>query len=190
MKNLISSLIAGSMVVLFSGCDESLITKNSAVDLKQPMPHEGPGTFTEHSNGADYPYPEIVFQEIIPKSDHFKSKTLAWRITWPTYAADADPEKIPTIWSGDGVLHSIDYLNEVDPQNTYNTLFSLYFDETIQRSRDMGDELDYVASAPKKSMPVVGFTHPYCTAAGLQQLVENDAAFIMMWQVPYPLDEL
>ena len=76
------------------------------------------------------------------------------------------------------------------PENTYKSLFSLYFDETIQRTSDMAGELDYVASAPKKSMPVVGFTHPYCTAAGLQQLVENDAAFIMMWQVPYPLDEL
>ena len=82
----------------------------------------------------------------------FDLKTLAWRITWPTYADDADPEKIPTIWSGDGILHSMDYLNNVAPENTYKSLFSLYFDETIQTSASMAGELDYVAGAPKGSM--------------------------------------
>ena len=173
-------MMAGTLAILSCGCEENLMmTKNSVVNFKQNGVNEGPGTFTEHSNGVEYPYPEIIHQVIIPNSDMFNLKTLAWRITWPTYADDADPEKIPTIWSGDGILHSIDYLNNVAPENTYKSLFSLYFDETIQRTSDMASELDYVAGAPDGSMETIGFNDIWCTAKGLQNLTEWDAAFHM-----------
>jgi hypothetical protein len=191
MKTSIVGITVSIIAILFLGCDESLVTKNSAAELKQTGAYEGPGGYAEHSNGNEYPYPEIIHQVIMPSQPElWNLKTLAWRITWPSYADDADPEKIPTIWSGDGILHSIEYLNNVAPENTYNTLFSLYFDETIQRTATMADELDFVAGAPKKSMRVVSFTMPYSTPKGLQILVEHDAAFHMMWQVPYPVEEL
>lgn len=181
--------MASTLAILCCGCEENLIMQNSGVSLKQTGVYEGPGTFAEHSNGDDYPYPEIIHQVIIPNSDVFHLKTLAWRITWPTYADDADPEKIPSIWSGDGILHSIDYLNNVAPENTYKSLFSLYFDETIQRTSDMAGELDYVAGAPDGSMETILFNDTWSTAKGLQILTESDAAFHMMWQVPTLVDE-
>ena len=67
MKNLISGMMASTLAILFCGCEENLMmTKNSVVNHKQNGVNEGPGTFTEHSNGVDYPYPEIIHQVIIP----------------------------------------------------------------------------------------------------------------------------
>jgi hypothetical protein len=194
MKNIRFIVLAGVLVILiFSGCEDQWMTKNTSVELAKNRDggFEGPGTYSDHSSGDRYPYPEIIHQVFIPENDMWDRKTLAWRITWPVYADDADPEKIPTVWSGNGILNSIDYLNNVDPQNTYNTLFSLYFDETIQRSRDMASELDHVAGAPNGSMDTVEFNDMWITASGLQKMAETDASgFQMYWQLVNKVDEL
>jgi hypothetical protein len=187
------TLVGIVIMLVFAGCEDQFMTKNPQDQLgKIPSGlREEPGTFADHSNGNRYPYPEIIHQVFIPEDDLYNRKTLAWRITWPVYDEDADPEKIPTVWSADASLHSIHYLNNVGPQTTYKTLFSLYFDEKIQRSRDMGSELNYVATAPKGSMETVSFNDMWITAAGLEILAKEDATgFQMYWQLVNPVDEL
>jgi hypothetical protein len=97
------------------------------------------------SNDWRYPYPDIIEREFIPpysKFDH--TKCLAWRITWPAYEASADEDKIPTVFATiNGALNSFDYLNSVDPQTTYKTDFSLYYDDKVEASAAIWEKLDY-----------------------------------------------
>jgi hypothetical protein len=92
-----------------------------------------------------YPYPEIIEREYIPPYDLFSNyKCLAWRITWPTYEAGVDPEKIPTVFShSTGLLNSIWFLNNTSPGNTYKGKFSLYYGNKVESANTMWSELTY-----------------------------------------------
>jgi hypothetical protein len=159
MKN-IRFVVAAALVLLAIGeCEDLSMNKNPSTqtDVTALPDHEGPGSYTDHPNGDRYPYPEIIFKEFIPRDDLYNWKTLAWRITWPEYAADADEDKIPTVFSLNGALNSFYYLNNVDPGNTYKTVFSLYHENKLTRPANLAGELDFIALAPKGSMTETWF---------------------------------
>lgn len=157
------SLIAGVSVMFFLGCEENFSTKNEGSTLSGTKTFrggsEGPGSFTDHPNGDRYPYPEIIFHEYISDIKLFAhTKCLAWRITWPDYAGDADTDKIPSVFNtSNGALNSFYYLNNVSPQTTYNSKFSLFSNDKVECSMTLWDELDYAFDAPSGSMEIVQF---------------------------------
>lgn len=172
-------LIAGILVLFFAGCEENLMTRtpDGAIDGKtfgDGRGYEGPGTLTDHRNGDRYPYPEIIEREYIPPYKLFAyQKCLAWRITWPDYAESADVDKIPTVFSTNGAFNSFYYLNNVDPQNTYNTKFSIYYDNKLICSNNLWDELDYTFNAPAGSMETVRFAKVDKDVDDIQYWVEE-----------------
>ncbi|WP_276372846.1 hypothetical protein [Chryseolinea sp. H1M3-3] len=162
MRNIwfVVTVVLGSIII--GGCEDPALTRNPSAQLGTTILHgndEGPGSYTDHPNGSRYAYPEIIFKEFIPKDDLYNWKTLAWRITWPVYAPGADADKIPTLFSLNGALNSFYYLNNVDPANTYKTVFSLYHDNKLTRPADLATELDFVATAPKGSMKEAWFVY-------------------------------
>jgi hypothetical protein len=106
-----------------------------------------PGDLKQEDGGGDgnAPYPDIIEREFIPAHRPFAgTKCLAWRITWPTYPGDMDTDKIPGVFSAPaGALNSFYYLNNVSPQATYNTSFSLYHGDKVESTFGMWDELTY-----------------------------------------------
>ncbi len=161
MKNVTFAVFAGVFLLLFfASCEDQFMTKNPADSLGKTNfrgNYEGPGSYTDHPNGDRYPYPEIIHKVYIPKDDLYDWKTLAWRITWPDYADGYDPDKIPTLFSLNGALNSFYYLNNVDPQNTYNTVFSLFHNAKVQRPSNLAADLDFIGAAPKSSLTSASF---------------------------------
>lgn len=159
MKNIRFVVTAVVAVLTLGGCEDLSMTKNPStpIDVTTLPDYEGPGSYADHPNGDRYAYPAIIFKEYIPRDDLYDWKTFAWRITWPEYAPDADAGKIPTLFSLNGALNSFDYLNSVDPGNTYKTVFSLYYENKLTRSANLAGELDFVAMAPKGSMTETWF---------------------------------
>ncbi len=162
MRNLrfVVTVVLGLLTI--GGCEDQSLTRNPSTQLGTPTNRgndEGPGSYTDHPNGDRYAYPEIIFKEFIPKDDLYDWKTLAWRIIWPEYGPGADADKIPTLFSLNGALNSFYYLNNVDPANTYKTVFSLYHDNKLTRPANLATELDFVAAAPKGSMKEAWFVY-------------------------------
>ena len=145
------SLIVLMSVIFCTGCEDNLMKRDG-----ERIPgsktfgesHEGPGGFTDHPLGDRYPYPQIIDKVYIPPYDLFaNTKCLAWRITWPEYAGSADIERIPTVFTLNGALNSFYVLNGALPQKTYNTKFSLYYDNKVISSNGMWDELEHTFDA-------------------------------------------
>src|SRR5687767_11781951 len=160
MKNFSFSIFQVVVLVLvLAGCEDPSVTRNPNTPSGKtalPPPSGGPG-YEGNPGGNPCPSPQIIFNEYIPKDDLYDWKTLAWRITWPDYGRECDAAEIPTVFGINGSLNSFEYLNNVDPANTYNAIFSLYNNATIVRSNNLGSELDFVNGAPKGSMALVCF---------------------------------
>jgi hypothetical protein len=148
-------------IIFFGGCEDSFTTRNQHGVINEKTfggGHEGPGGYTDHPNGDRYQYPKIIKKEFIPPNSMFDyMKCLAWRIEWPEYAESADENKIPTVFGKNGALNSFYYLNNVHPQNTYNGLFSLYYDEKVISANNLWYELDYSFDAPTGSMESITY---------------------------------
>jgi hypothetical protein len=163
MNKLVSTrfLFPAIFAILFIGCDDNFMMRNqpTVIDGKTLVGgHEGPGMLTDHPNGDRYPYPDIIEKVYIPPYPKFDyMKCLAWRITWPDYEESADIDRIPTVFRTNGALNSFYFLNNVDPQNTYDTKFSIYYDNRVVSSSNLWDELDYTFNAPAGSMESVTF---------------------------------
>ena len=142
-------LLCAIFVASFSSCDEYHLTSDKGIsvvtrgeifgrqgrDLPEGIPE---------SSSWDYPYLDIIAREFIPRNDFFEtSKCLAWRITWPDYDNSADNNKIPTVFGVNGALSSFNYLNSVDPANTHDKVFSLYYNEKVEAAAALWAELDY-----------------------------------------------
>lgn len=154
-------LIPVMCIIFFSGCEDNFTTRDHQGVIKDKTfggGHEGPGGYTDHPNGDRYPYPEIIKKEFIPPNSMFDyMKCLAWRIEWPEYDGSADVNKIPTVFAKNGAFNSFYYLNNVDPENTYKALFSIYFDNKVASASGLWDELDYSFNAPLGVMESVFF---------------------------------
>lgn len=166
------------MFLIFSvGCEESFMTRDQHPVLEGKTfggGSEGPGSYTDHPNGDRYPYPEIVDKVFIPPYDLFAGmKCLAWKITWPDYEGTADIDKIPTVFRTNGALNSFYYLNNVDPQNTYDTKFSIYYDDKVTSSNVLWNELDYTFNSPVGSMETVRFAKVDQPVSTIQYWVEE-----------------
>jgi len=154
MKKLASliKLFCCILVITIGGCYENSVTPNrtttnatlnETIANKTIFGREGelPEGIPE-SNSWRYPYPDIIEREFIPPNRLFAhTKCLAWRITWPEYEESADENKIPTVFAMNGLLTSFKYLNSIDPQNTHNTVFSLYYNNKVEASSLLWAEL-------------------------------------------------
>ena len=110
----------------------------------------------------------------IPRNDIYGYKCTAWRITWPEYPEGYDATKIPSTFSLNGALNSFYYLNNVAPENTWNTLFSLFYEDKIQGTVNMSEELDYFESPPKSYAYAVLRIPKYAiSVTELQDIVKN-----------------
>jgi hypothetical protein len=103
--------------------------------------------FVDQPNDKRVVYPTIVQKTFTSRYEHFAHTICkTWRITWPVYHSSISEDKIATAFSiNNGALNSFDYLNNVDPLTTYNTHFSLYFDQNIKQTIDMWQHLTHVA---------------------------------------------
>jgi hypothetical protein len=136
-------------MIAFSGCKEDFFDK-PAQEARTNQPdiltgREGIGDFTDYPNGERVAYPAIIERTFIPSNSLFANhKCLAWKITWPTYPASIDPEKIPTVFrTSNGALNSIYYLNNTHPKTTLVANFSLYHNNKLESAVTMWEELDY-----------------------------------------------
>ena len=141
----VSVLIAITIV----SCTENQITPNKTIsNIPTGDIFDGPdGDLPEgvpEIDNWDYPYPEIISREFIPPQRWYADKKcLAWRITWPEYENSADDNKIPTVFGLNGALSSFDYLNSVDPGNTHDKVFSLYYNNKLETAAVLWAELDH-----------------------------------------------
>ena len=156
MKNSDSSIrlwFCAIFVLTIVSCTENQVTPNKIItiiptgDMFGGPPRDLPEGIPENDNWR-YPYPDIIAREFIPPYELFAhTKCLAWRITWPEYENSADDDKIPTVFGTNGALSSFDYLNSVDPGNTHNKVFSLYFNNKVEAASLLWTELDHADAA-------------------------------------------
>lgn len=144
------------LAIICSACDEGFWGRDpgSSTHVNSKAysgGHDSPGGHndTESAGGGGsnpVPYPEIIKKIYIPTYRLWAgTKCLAWRITWPEYNGSVSTDKIASVFTTpSGALNSFHYLNNVDPQNTYNTKFSLYHDNKVECTFGMWDELPYV----------------------------------------------
>jgi hypothetical protein len=149
--------------IFFLGCQENFVNRNPPSTINNTKTfggaHEGPGGFTDHPLGGRYPYPTIIHRIYIPEYRPFAyTKCLTWRIEWPAYSNSADVDRIPTVFTtSNGALNSFYYLNSLSAQTTYNTKFSLYFNDRLEVSATLWEELDHAFDAPPGTMEEVRF---------------------------------
>jgi hypothetical protein len=155
-------LIIGIIMCGFTSCmDDPMRTENSLNpdtqmegenEISALSNEEGenlrtsPGGLTDQPNPSRLPVPTVTFQEFIPSYELWANhKSLTWRIEWPVYNAGVSANAIPTAFArGNGSLKSFNFLNSTDPLNTINTSFSLYYDQTLEGTIHMWQELDHV----------------------------------------------
>jgi hypothetical protein len=145
LTSLVLCIVLVPLCLMITNCGENYLTPSKTIGTR---PSSNPGADLPEgipeSGNWNYPYPTIIKREYIPPNRFFvHTKCLAWRITWPAYNASADVNKIPTVFSPNGALNSFNYLNSVDPQNTLNSVFSLYYDDKVEVSAGLWAELDY-----------------------------------------------
>jgi len=161
MKKLTSQALCFVLCLIITSCGDNYITPSKTIGTRPPS---NPGAdlpeSIPESRAWNYPYPSIIEREYISEYTMFAhTKCLAWRITWPAYAAAADHTKIPTVFATiNGALNSFNYLNNVDPQNTYKTDFSLYFNNKVEASAAVWEELDY-ADASEMETPAFAMSN-------------------------------
>ncbi|HLT72780.1 MAG TPA: hypothetical protein VKZ75_09020 [Cyclobacteriaceae bacterium] len=142
------------LAMICSSCEESIWGRDpgptSQIGNKvYGGEHETPGQYKDAESGGggstNPAYPQIIKRTYIPTHEPWAgTRCLAWRITWPEYSGSVDADKIASVFSTpSGALNSFDYLNSVDPQNTYNTRFSLYHGNKVECTFGMWDELPY-----------------------------------------------
>jgi hypothetical protein len=179
MKNLrlaVLYFLSALIMMFLAGCEEPSMTRNHqpVFGKKSGGNNEGPGSYADHPNGDRYPYPNIIDKVYIPPYEPFAyKKCLAWRIEWPEYQASADIQKIPTVLAMNGALNSFYYLNNVSAANTYNTKFSIYYDDKVVSSNEMWDELYYTFNAPLESMELVRFAKVEMSVDNIRYWVEE-----------------
>lgn len=134
-----------------SACEDELVQKRHPTIGGKTIGDDDdrPGGF-QQNNGETYPYPKVIFKELIPPYDLFASKkTLAWRIEWPWYDSDYDFNLIPGVLSvKTGELNSFSYLNNAEPQKTFDATLSLYYGNKVEGVISMWYELDYTFDTP------------------------------------------
>jgi len=136
------------IVTLFtiSACEDNMLQRNAQSPDGKTFGGDGgrPGGFKQNP-GESYPFPEIIETEFIPRYDLFEEfKCLTWKITWPEYDGDYSSQYIPTVLSlNNGELNSFNFLNNTDPENTFNSTMSLYYSQKVATTITMWDELDY-----------------------------------------------
>ena len=149
-----ANVAAVVLMMTFSGCDEGFWGTDPGPsaqinDKTYTVEDESRGGHNDTESAGDpgnpVPYPEIIKKIYIPTYRLWAgTKCLAWRITWPEYDASVDTDKITSVFTTpSGALNSFYYLNNVDPQNTYNSKFSLFHGEKVEATIGMWDELPY-----------------------------------------------
>src|SRR5687768_13138436 len=142
-------LLCPILVITIVSCTETQIAPNQKIasiptgEIFDRPGRDLPEGIPENDTWR-YPYPDIIAREFIPSNIFFAhTKCLAWRITWPEYENSADDDKIPTVFGTNGTLSSFDFLNNVDPGNTHNKVFSLYYNSRVDAASLLWAELDY-----------------------------------------------
>lgn len=196
MKNFNVAFLVSALAALTSvGCQDQFYSRDPSVQIMEnnATAEFEPSTSYVNPGGNPVPYPEIIRQTFIPRDDLYDWKCTAWRITWPEYPEGFDVDKIPTTFSLNGALNSFYYLNNVGSQTTYNTLFSLYYEDKIQRTVDMPDELNFFVNPPLKSFSYaeLRLDDVGLTANDIQYMVEQSpASFQANWSSSPDIEEL
>jgi hypothetical protein len=178
MKNFkVFFLVSLFTALLTLGCqDDPNFTREPSASIMEKKPNEAfePSGSYGNPGGTPVPYPEIIRQTFIPRDDIYGYKCTAWKITWPAYPIGYDANKIPTTFSLNGALNSFYYLNNVAPETTWNTLFSLFYENKIQGTINMPEELDYFENPPENyAYVILRLPSDEISVAELQHIVEN-----------------
>src|SRR5689334_17592659 len=137
-----------------SSCEEQLVQRRQSTVGGKTIGGGGndPGDF-KINNGESYAFPKVTYKEFIPEYDqfaYFKSRT--WRIEWPWYDDDFDFNLIPGVLSvSSGELNSFNFLNNGEPETTFNTTLSLFYGDRVEgtRKRESQDFAGLGAKASK-----------------------------------------
>jgi hypothetical protein len=129
VKKKVVHVIAGMLLLLITSCEKSFLSEEES--RQKQLKHEKEiNDFTDHPDSPRVAYPTIQHVTYIPRDPaNAHTKCLAWKISWPANQDMMAPDQIPTMFSyHNGALNSFKYLNAVDPMNTFNTTFSLYYE--------------------------------------------------------------
>lgn len=151
VKNVVFLFIM-ALSLTFTACEEDSETLNIVGKISRPT-KEKPGGFTDQPGAL--PAPKITEKMYIPEYDLWDhTRCIAWRIEWPEYPADVNPDMIPDFFSSEyGEVYSFNFLTRTDQSNKAQMDFSLYHGNMI-RSSWYNFELwpwyeDYLAESPR-----------------------------------------
>lgn len=178
MHNAISKVMCVSFALLsLSACEEQLIQRSPSTVGGKTIGGGGdrPGGF-KGNPGESYTFPKVIYQEFVPSYEPFAEfKCRTWRIEWPWYDSDYDFNMIPTMLSvNTGELNSFNFLNNGEPQSTFNSTLSLHYGSRVESTSTMWDELDYTFNTPgDDAIEKVDFIKGNISVQALQNMSQN-----------------
>lgn len=194
-KPIFKVMCVGVVLFSLSACEDHLMQRSPQTVGGKTIGGGGdrPGGFKTNP-GEAYSYPEVTYQEFIPEYELFAQfKCHAWRIEWPWIDDDYNYRLIPTVLSvNDGSVRSFNYLNNNDPQQTFNGTLSLYYNERLESARDMWDELDYTFNTPGyETMESVQFVKGTASVKSVQDWVtKRPGLFYNYWPNGTPVHQI
>lgn len=140
MKSVRKVMFLLMLTLTFIACEKDPEALSISKKITRP-PQEGPGGFTGQPGG--HPYPEII-EQYYPVDLTYYQGCKAWRIEWPDYPGDVNPDMIPTfLATSTGNLNSLNFLLNAHPANKNNATFSLYTDEKIEAASEVSELWDW-----------------------------------------------
>lgn len=178
MFKAISKVMCVSLALLtLSACEEQFIQRSQPTVGGKVVLGGGdhPDGF-KGNPGESYPFPNVSYQEFIPTYEPFAYlKTKTWRIEWPAYASDYDFNLIPTMLSlNTGELNSFNFLNNGEPESTFNSSLSLYYGNRVECTCNLWDELIYTFDTPgHETIESVQFLKGNLSPEALENMSKN-----------------
>ncbi|MEM9834201.1 MAG: hypothetical protein AAF944_26445 [Bacteroidota bacterium] len=137
----VTFLLLMTFSLAFTACQEDTETLSIRNKISRP-PQGAPGGLTSQPGG--HPYPEII-EQYYPVDLTYYQGCQAWRIEWPDYPDDMNPDMIPTfLATSTGNLNSLNFLLNAHPANKNKAIFSLYTDEKIEAASEVSDLWDWM----------------------------------------------
>ncbi len=123
MKPILIMILGFTLSLTACQEDTENLAQGSRNVLRQPV---GPGDKVINPGNEPYAYPNIIEKYYPARLANYQG-TKAWRIEWPEYSGDIDPDQIPTFFAtSTGGLNSLKYINSIDPLNKKKLSFSLF----------------------------------------------------------------
>jgi len=137
VKNVTLFMITG-LLLAFTACEEDVesLGRNDKTMTVRPG---GPGDKVIIPDGLPYPdVDEKIFTSSSRLHNNYRCRT--WRITWPNYDQDVDPDEIHNYFAiSNSTLYSFNYIMSIDPAEKQKLTLALYNHNRVISSRSSGE---------------------------------------------------